>query len=138
MQSRATCRQRRTVLRRIIAECDDVIEFPRQSLHALGPLRGDVDPAVAHSLERKRIDPGRMRPRTRHFDTGSCERPCQAFSHLASHRISGADKQDARGHQRPATSAAASSLPWVVISFQTRSKTSSAGLSKTTKKTFLS
>src|SRR2546425_13240350 len=133
MQTRAPRRQRRTVLRSIIAECDHVIELPRQILHALGPLRRDVDPAVANSLERKRIDPGGKRPRTRHFDTGSCERPCQAFSHLASHGISGADKQDARGHQRPATSAAASSLPWVFISFQTRSKTSSAGLSKSTK-----
>src|SRR2546422_6732576 len=82
MQTRAPRRQRRTVLRSIIAECDHVIEFPRQILHALGPLRRDVDPTVAHSLERKRIDPGRMRPRTRHFDTGSCERPCQAFGHL--------------------------------------------------------
>src|SRR5439155_2979860 len=67
-----------------------------QLLDALRPLCGDVDPDLAHGLDRERFDEGRLDPGAHDLEAVAAKPAQQTLGHLRSGAVVDAKEEDAR------------------------------------------
>ena len=78
---------------RAVANRDDVIKLPFQEfIYVLGGLSTDVDADLVHDLQRPRMNSLRLRAGTEDLKSIICQMTKDAFGHLASSGVPGAEK----------------------------------------------